>query len=77
MSYQKQLDILTTMQNQGFNVCDCGNCGGVILFDEESKNADEVECPHCKVTLDYSDCPDLYYEGMPELDKERDSTDAQ
>ena len=73
MTYQKQLEILEAMQSKGFNVCNCGNCGGIILFDKETKPslrndiADEVTCPHCERTLGYSDCPDLYYEGMPEL----------
>lgn len=72
-TYKQQYEILEEMQGQGFNICNCGNCGGVILFNKETKptlqsESEDVNCPHCKETLAYSDCPDFYYENMPELD---------
>ena len=75
MNYQKQLDIIESMQANNFNVCSCGNCGGIILFDEETKptlksETEDITCPHCEEVMAYSDCPDLYYEGMPELTRE-------
>lgn len=54
----KQYDILRQMQSDGYNVVTCGNCGGVVLIQLPIK--DEVQCPHCKVTMDYADFPDLY-----------------
>tara|TARA_R110001599_G_scaffold341381_1_gene562388 strand:- start:40 stop:261 length:222 start_codon:yes stop_codon:yes gene_type:complete len=67
----KQWEILQEMQSHGFNICDCGNCGGIILFNEETRpklidDNEDVDCPHCKETLAYSDCPDFYYEGSPD-----------
>ncbi len=64
--YKQQLEVIEQMQSEGFNVCTCGNCGGVILYNEEMKKADTVDCPHCKETMAYSDNPDYYYEGCPE-----------
>jgi len=78
MTYQKQVSIIEEMQAKGFNVCNCGNCGSIILFNEETKpkiddDNEIVSCPHCKVEIAYSDCGDYYYEGMTELNEERDS----
>lgn len=76
MTTRNQLEILQQMQRQGFNICNCGNCGGVILFNKESKEVMEqtssgegLVCPHCKEEMAYSDCPDLYYEGSPDLEE--------
>lgn len=77
MTVRNQLEILQQMQRQGFNICTCGNCGGIILFNKEAKEAmEETEsgesliCPHCKEEMAYSDCPDLYYEGSPDLEED-------
>ena len=56
------------MQMDGYNVVTCGNCGDVVLIDlfnekkmEIDRNTiEEVQCPHCKETMDYCDMPDLY-----------------
>lgn len=76
MLVRNQLEILQQMQKQGFNICNCGNCGGTILFNKESKEVMEqtssgegLVCPHCKEEMAYSDCPDLYYEGSPDLEE--------
>ena len=64
--YKQQLEVIEQMQSEGFNVCTCGNCGGVILYNKEMKEADAVDCPHCEKPMAYSDNPDYYYEGCPE-----------
>lgn len=78
MTITYQLEILQQMQRQGFNACNCGNCGGIILFNKEAKEAmEETEsgenliCPHCTEEMAYSDCPDLIYEGSPDLEEDR------
>ena len=63
-TYKQQLAVLEDMQADGYNVCTCGNCGGIILYNEEMKNADYITCPHCKREMDYSDNPDFYVEGL-------------
>ena len=74
MTIQKQLDILEDMQEAGFNVCTCGSCGEVILFNQQTKPTplgdDKINCPHCDTNMSYSDCPDYYYEGCPETHSE-------
>lgn len=61
-SIEQQREILIGMQLEGLNVCTCGDCGGVILFDFKSYDYDleKIECPHCNTVQNYSDCPDLY-----------------
>ena len=48
------------MQNSGFNVCTCGNCGEVLLYNTEMKQAEEVECYNCNAKMQYCDNPDFY-----------------
>lgn len=65
---KEQFKILQEMQSDGYNVVTCGNCGDVILIDFFNKekmeidrnHIEEVQCPHCKETMDYCDMPDLY-----------------
>jgi len=65
---KEQFKILQEMQMDGYNVVTCGNCADVVLidlFNEEKMEVDrntieEVQCPHCKETMDYCDMPDLY-----------------
>ena len=49
------------MQEDGYNVVTCGNCGDVVLL-EVYDTIEDVQCPHCKETMDYSDMPDLYHQ---------------
>lgn len=58
---RNQYDILLSIQAAGYNVVTCGNCGDVVLLDIYEPIMDDIQCPHCKVTMDYSDFPDLYY----------------
>ena len=60
-----QVQIIERMQSIGFNVVTCGHCGDVILYNDKMKRAELVSCPHCEAENDYSDNPDLFYEGMP------------
>ena len=55
----EQFKILQRMQQDGYNVITCGNCGDVVLL-EIYDAIDEVQCPHCKETVEYCDAPDLY-----------------
>ena len=56
---RNQYEILRNMQTKGFNVCTCGNCGDVVLFETEEI---EIECPHCGYSSESCDFPDLYHE---------------
>lgn len=69
-SYRQQYNVLQDMQSKGFNVCTCGNCATIILYNEEMKNAEEIECFECNQKMDYSDNPDYYYEGCSEITNE-------
>ncbi len=80
MTTQQQFEILEEMQSHGFNICNCGNCGSIILFNSETKpkatdENEDIFCPHCKEVQAYSDCPDFYYEGSPDIndDEENDT----
>lgn len=71
---EEQLEILLEMQRKGFNVCNCGNCGGTILIDNnkrfqfsETESGEEFVCHNCRQTMQYSDCPDFLYIGSPDL----------
>ena len=52
------------MKQDGYNVVTCGNCGDVVLLELNVVQHDEfdVQCPHCKETMDYCDMPDLYHQ---------------
>ena len=57
---EKQIKLQEEIQSAGFNIVTCGNCGCVLLhriYDEE------IECL-CGETMNLSDCPDLWYEGL-------------
>ena len=57
---KEQFKILQEMQTDGYNVVTCGNCADVILMEIDRYHIEEVQCPHCKETMDYCDMPDLY-----------------
>jgi len=51
-----QIALQREIQNAGFNVVTCGNCGDTMLH----RNTDEkLECL-CGMDLEMSDCPDLW-----------------
>ena len=59
----EQLKILERIQDAGFNVVTCGNCGSVNLVDLEKLEKDNhlITCYDCNKTLDNADMPDLFY----------------
>jgi uncharacterized protein (DUF983 family) len=69
-SYKQQYEVLEEMQSNGFNVCTCGNCGSVILYNQEMKDAEFINCPHCKKEMYYSDNTDFYYDNCSEIQNE-------
>ena len=58
-----QFEILQRMQQDGYNLVTCGNCGDLVLL-ETDDIIDEIKCPHCKETMEYSDMPDLYTQQL-------------
>jgi len=56
---KKQLHILQRIQEKGYNVCTCGNCGQVLLH-KITDNA--IVCFNCSEDMDLADCPDLHIE---------------
>jgi hypothetical protein len=55
----EQIKLQHELQNLGYNIVTCGNCGSVLIH---RTNVTEIEC-YCG-THDISDCPDLNYQGM-------------
>lgn len=66
-TYSNQLEIIHEMQSNGFNVCTCANCGGIILYNKDMIEAESVQCPHCGT--DSEDHVDFYYTGCPEVNE--------
>lgn len=49
------------------NMVTCGHCGSILLH----RMKDEIiNCYSCKRDMSLDDCPDYWYEGMPELDED-------
>lgn len=77
---QKQLDLADKMRDNGINMVTCGNCGTILLHETHTINeiVEEdlhIECYSCKREMDFSDCPDYWYEGCienPEFDEDED-----
>jgi len=68
---QEQLDLADKMRDNGINMVTCGNCGTILLHETKTINeiVDEdlhIECFGCKREMDFSDCPDYWYEGCLE-----------
>ena len=62
---EQQFEILRRMQEDGYNVVTCGNCGDVVLLElNVAQRCLDVQCPHCKETMEYSDMPDLYTQQL-------------
>ncbi|MDR6548488.1 putative nucleic-acid-binding Zn-ribbon protein [Chryseobacterium rhizosphaerae] len=55
---ESQSEIFYKIQNAGFNIVTCGNCGEVILHEIHEEG--EIHCGGCSRDMDKSDCPDLY-----------------
>lgn len=57
---KQQYNILLEIQNAGFNICTCGCCGYVILYNKEMKESDAIVCYNCKTEQEYCETPDYY-----------------
>ena len=59
-----QYEIIIEMQNNGYNVVTCGDCGEVLLVDKDElkDNKHIMSCEYCGMESDYADFPDLVYE---------------
>lgn len=55
----RQIQLQEQLQNEGFNIVECGNCGTVLI------HGCSEESIHCFCgEMDLCDCPDLYYRGQ-------------
>jgi uncharacterized Zn finger protein (UPF0148 family) len=68
-----QVSLQSEIQRHGINLVECGKCDAVLFHRTPTKEQwqtgdydQEVVCPHCDTTSYTEDCPDVYYEGMPE-----------
>jgi hypothetical protein len=55
-----QIHLQEKLQQAGFNIVECGNCGTVLIH----KTGDETTHCFCGEEMDLCDCSDLYYSGM-------------
>lgn len=62
----EQIDKLESIQKNGYNIVTCGSCGMVFIHDIDE---DVVTCPHCFLSQDNCDCPDLFYREMQYKDR--------
>jgi len=68
MTLRHQVDLMREVLNKtDINLVTCGHCGSILLhrLDDEI-----INCYSCKRDMESCDCPDFFYEGMPELDDE-------
>ena len=80
---QEQLDLANKMRDNGINMVTCGNCGTILLHETKTINeiVDEdlhIECFGCRRKMEFSDCPDYWYEGClenSEFDEDETPTD--
>ncbi len=65
---REQLNLMREVLNKtDINLVTCGNCGSILLHRIDNEI---INCYSCKRDMDTSDCPDYFYEGMPELDND-------
>ena len=58
----QQIKLFERVQAEAkINIVNCGNCGDTILHEIGET---EITCVGCSQTMDVSDCPDLWYDGM-------------
>ncbi|GAB6071533.1 hypothetical protein JCM30760_26310 [Thiomicrorhabdus hydrogeniphila] len=57
----KQKETFFQIQNKGFNICTCGQCGAVLLMNEQEKTSEEFECFDCGFTGEQCDFPDFWF----------------
>ena len=68
-----QLEILENMQQSGFNVVLCCNCGCTLLHETENRS---IWCPYCNRESDSSQFPDYHEQGTTEYFKELEKIEA-
>lgn len=61
----KQIELQEQIQKMNINLVTCGNCGTIQFVDTKTIT---VECFACDTELEHCDCPDYFYNGMPEND---------
>lgn len=54
----KQIALQKEMQQAGFNIVDCGNCGNLNIH---KTGEEQIVCWDCKTEMNLSDCPDHWY----------------
>lgn len=65
---RNQLELMDDIRYKlNINMVTCGHCGTVLLH---KSNEEMITCYGCKSEMDVCDCPDFFYDGMPELDEE-------
>ena len=57
---ERQIELQEKIQNLGYNIVECGNCGTVLLHE---LGDEKIDC-FCGCSMDLSHCPDLYHSGM-------------
>lgn len=68
----EQISLQHEIQEAGLNIITCGHCGTVLLHRILPIEEDQgIQCFGCLREMDYSDCPDLWWEGteVPEPKK--------
>ena len=58
----EQVELQLEMQSKGFNIVSCGNCGTTLIH---KVGKESIVCYDCGEHMALSDCPDVFYEGMP------------
>lgn len=56
--YSTQKKLQKELQSLGYNVVNCGDCGGAFLHRTPTE---ELQCPHCTFIGEPCDFPDLFY----------------
>lgn len=65
---RNQLTLMDEIRSKAnINMVTCGHCGTILLHKMKEHI---ITCYGCKREMDVCDCPDFFYEGMPELDNE-------
>ncbi len=62
-AHSEQLSLMEEIQEAGFNIVSCNNCGQMLLHRTTFLGGDEItiDCPDCGKQISPNDCADLYY----------------
>lgn len=62
---REQLGLMHDIRvKSNINIVTCGHCDAILLHHMDDET---ITCYSCMRDMDISDCPDYFYEGMPEL----------